>query len=298
MKEKIQNIEELNSYVFQCLKVNYSDYTLTIILDRPEVYNALNMQFINELLVVADFLELHEKNQREYYRIKNLKDFELRGIPFIEDFKEIRCIVFTSSGKNFCSGADLNWLKEGLEKTYDENFDDSYKLVLLLEKMYHLTIPIISLVNGFAVGGGVGLLLASDVVFATPKSRFGISEVTIGVIPVAIIKYLKLKFRDSDYRPYLLSGERFDVEVAKQIGIVNFIAEENEIESKVGEFRKKIINNGPIAVQKVKEIVNFVDKLDQKSYLNVSADIIAKLRQGNESINGIQSFLDKRKPKF
>ena len=61
---------------------------------------------------------------------------------------------------------------------------------------------------------------------------------------------------------------------------------------------KKIINNGPIAVQKVKEIVNFVDKLDQKSYLNVSADIIAKLRQGNESINGIQSFLDKRKPKF
>lgn len=298
MKNKISDIKELLEFDFQNLVVNYENYTLTIILNRPNVANALNQQFIEELLIVADFLEVHEKNQQEYYKIKNIKDFELNGIPFIEDFYEIRCILFKANGKHFCSGADLNWLKEGLDNTYDENFDDSFKLVLLLEKLFHLTIPIISKVDGFAVGGGVGILLASDIVIATPNSYFGISEVKFGIISVAIIKYLKLKFRDSDYRPYLLTGERFDVNIAKQIGIVNSVCELSEIEERVEEYKNKIINNAPIAVQKVKEIVNFVDKLDQKSYLNISADLIAKLRQGNESIKGIEHFLRKENPNF
>ncbi len=303
MKNIIKSIKELLEYNYQNLLIKYDDYLLTIILNRPKVANALNHQFIEELLLVADFLEIHEKNQQEYYKIKNIKDFELNIIPFIEEFQEIRCILFQSNGKHFCSGADLNWLKEGLENTYDENYLESEKLVVLLEKLYYLTIPIVSKVKGYAVGGGVGILLCSDIVFADLDSKFGISEVSIGVVPVAIIKYLKLKLKLSDFNPYLITGERFDVNIAKEIGLVNFIIDNNGNNNNnenniIDNYINKIVNNAPIAVQKVKEIINIIDLLDNKSYIKYSAELIAKLRQGNESIKGIEHFLNKENPNF
>lgn len=296
MKNQFRNLTELLEYKFQTILLNYEKYTFTITLNRADYYNALNHTMIEELYLVALYLSEHEKNQKDYNKIKNTKDFELSGIPFIEDFNEIRCILINALGKNFCSGADLNWLKEGLAKTYDENYDDSSKLVLLLENLHNLSIPIVSCVRGFVIGGGVGLLLVSDIVMASENAKFGISEVTIGVIPAAIIKYLKLKFRDRDFRPFLLTGERFDANKALEIGIVNFIDEDSNVENLANKYIKKIIENGPYAVQKVKEMLNYIDKLDEKTYINYVSDMIAKLRQGNESIKGIDSFLTKQKP--
>lgn len=298
MKNQFQNLNELLEYNFQTILLKYENYTFTITLNRAENFNSLNHYMIEELYIVALYLSEHEKNQKDYYKIKNTKDFELRGIPFIEDFIEIRCILINAIGKNFCSGADLNWLKEGLEKTYDENYDDSSKLVLLLVNLHNISIPIISCVRGFVIGGGVGLLLVSDIVISSNNAKFGISEVTIGVIPAAIIKYLKLKFRERDFRQFLLTGERFDANKALEIGIINFIDNDENIENLTNDYIDKIIKNGPYAVQKVKEMLNFIDKLDEKTYINYVSDMIAKLRQGNESIKGIDAFLSKQKPIF
>lgn len=298
MKNQFQSFEDFLTFEYKKVVVNYDNYVVNLTLNNPEKYNAMDGELISELLIISLYLQVHEKGQKDYLKIKNIKDFEIRGIPYIEDFQEIRCILINANGKNFCSGADLNWLKEGLNKTYDENYSDSLNLVLLLENLYYLSIPIVTIAQGYVIGGGVGLLLVSDVVLITEDSKFGISEVKIGVVPAAIIKYLKLRFRDSDFRHILLSGDRFDAKQALTMGLANYIVSEQESQEKVHQVVSTLIKNAPYAVQNTKEILNHIQNLDFKTYSPYVADKIAKLRQGNESIKGIDAFLSKQKPEF
>ncbi|PKL81290.1 MAG: enoyl-CoA hydratase [Ignavibacteriae bacterium HGW-Ignavibacteriae-4] len=244
----------------------------TITLNRPKKKNAMNDVMINELIDVFEQLELND---------------------------DIRVITITGEGDTFCSGADLNWLSEVKDFSYKQNYNESLKLVKLLKLVHEHYKPVICKVNGPAVGGGVGLMLASDIVIASEDSFFGLSEVAIGIIPAAIIPFLMSRMSESKAREYLITGHRLDAKEAERLNLINYYVKNNEIDEFTDQIVKRIKNNGMIAVSKVKEMVNTFSatKLDDDN-MEYIANIIAKLRTSEEGQEGISAFLEKRKPNW
>ena len=141
--------------MYKTIRFAEIDNVATITLARIEKKNAINSVMIEELTDVFELLELKD---------------------------EIRVITITGDGDTFCSGADLNWLSEVKDFSYKQNYNDSLKLVKLLKLIHEHYKPVICKVNGPAVGGGVGIMLASDIVIASDTSFFGLSEVAIGLL--------------------------------------------------------------------------------------------------------------------
>ncbi|MER3328032.1 MAG: enoyl-CoA hydratase/isomerase family protein, partial [Candidatus Kapaibacterium sp.] len=201
----------------------------TITLNRPNKKNAMNDVMINELIDIFEQLELND---------------------------DIRVITITGEGDTFCSGADLKWLSEVKDFSYKQNYNESLKLVKLLKLIHEHYKPVICKVNGPAVGGGVGLMLASDIVIASENSFFGLSEVAIGIIPAAIIPFLMSRMSEAKAREYLITGHRIDAVEAERLNLINYSVHPNELDEFTHQIVKKIKNNGMIAVSKVKEMVN------------------------------------------
>lgn len=244
----------------------------SITLNRPKKKNAMNDVMINELIDVFEQLELKD---------------------------DIRVITITGAGDTFCSGADLNWLSEVKDFGYKQNYNESLKLVKLLKLIHEHYKPVICKVNGPAVGGGVGLMLASDIVIASNDSFFGLSEVAIGIIPAAIIPFVMSRMSESKAREYLITGHRIDAKEAERLNLINYAVHPNELDEFTEQIVQRIKNNGMIAVSKVKEMVNAFSpsKLDDES-IEYIANIIAKLRTSEEGQEGISAFLEKRKPNW
>lgn len=257
---------------YKTIKYSESNKIANITLSRPEVRNAINSEMIAELTDIFEQIELND---------------------------DIRVIVLTGEGNTFCSGADLNWLREVKDYTYKENYTQSLELVKLLKIIHNHYKPVICKVNGSAVGGGVGLLLASDIVIANSNASFGLSEVAIGVVPAAIVPFLMSRISEVKAREYLITGKRLDSQTAKELGLINYLAQANELNSLTDEITNTICNNGRIAVSKVKEMINKFSSVDlSEKNIEYISNIIAKLRTSEEGQEGISAFLEKRKPNW
>lgn len=239
-----------------------------ITISRPEVKNAINSELIDKFLT-------------ELNKIEN---------------SDAKILIIKGENGVFSSGADLNWLKNVNHLTYDEIYNDSLNFVKLLNKINHFKIPVISVVNGAAIGGGAGIALSSDIVIASERAVFGISELYYGIVPAAIVPIVKKRMGETLAREYLITGERIKAEKALKFGMINYLIPENELESFTSEFIKKIINNAPNATKKVREMIREIDNIEsQDDYI---AKVIADLRVSDEGKEGINAFLEKRKPSW
>jgi len=245
---------------------NYFNHTLQIILNRPEVKNALNNQLISELSDIFSNLD---------------------------SYPDIKLVIIEGSGDSFCAGADLNWLAEAINMDYKSNFEDSLKLVEMLELIKRCPVPLIAKIHGSAIGGGVGIALVSDIVVASDASVFGFSEVAIGVVPAAIISLLINRVGETVARDLLLTGRRINGLEAKNIGVVNYVVPFYGLNAKVNEVAEKILSNAPNAVRITKEMI--IKSINHNTpYSNSDiADIIAKIRLSDEGRKGIASFLNR-----
>lgn len=240
-----------------------------ITLARPEVRNAINNKMVTELYEL--FSELENNN-------------------------EVRVIVITGEGKSFCAGADMNWLKSIADFSYDENYLESLNLVNLLYLIHNHPKPIIAKVNGSAVGGGVGLMLVSDIIIADKSAKFGLSEVAIGIVPVAIAPFVMHRIGETKAREYFLTGERIDASTAYKIGLINYAVDTEYIDEIVNAKVQIILNNGPKAIESIKNLMSRVNNSNfDKDYL---AQLIAQLRISDEGQEGMHAFLEKRKPNW
>jgi len=243
----------------------------TIKLNRPEVKNAINPALIDLL-------------SEELIKLKN------------DD--SVRVIIITGNGNTFCSGADLNWLGDVANYTYQENYNESVKFINLLNLINTHPKPIIAKVNGSAIGGGVGIMLACDIIIANKNAKFGLSEVAIGIVPAAIIHFLINRIGETKARELLITGNRIDAIDAEKISLINYCLEEDLIDKKVKEFTNKITMNGPKAMTKVKEMIHTLPNLNELDTDDYIAKTIAELRISEEGQIGINAFLKKEKPNF
>ena len=148
---------------WQTLKVAIKGRLATIVLNRPDVSNALNQTLVKEL----------ESGFRE-----------------VADSGEIRVIVLASTGKCFSSGADLRCVKTMADLSEEENIADAYRFAAMLRTIYTCPKPVIARVHGDAYGGGLGLIAAADIAVAADSACFSLSEVKLGLIPATISPYV------------------------------------------------------------------------------------------------------------
>ena len=244
---------------------------IRITLNRPEVHNAMN-----------------EKLMRELIQCFNKAD---------EDNK-IRIVVLTGNGKSFCAGADLNWMKRMANFSIEENIKDSKLLSDLYESIYSCSKPVIGKINGHAFGGGVGLVAACDISISPPGYKFAFSETKLGIIPSVISAYVVRRIGLANLKRLFITGERFTSEYAKEIGLIDYILEDEEIEPFIEKYVNIIRKSGPKSIIEIKNLANKYEKLSIKDYTDFTIKKIAELRVSEEGQEGINAFLEKRKPNW
>jgi methylglutaconyl-CoA hydratase len=200
---------------------------------------------------------------------------------------DARAVVLAGDGPSFCAGADVEWQRASIELSYDENVEDALRLYRMLETIDRCPAPVVVRVQGYALGGGSGLVACTDVAIASPDAVFGFSEVKLGIIP-AVISPFVLPRIGQHARRYFLTGERFGAETALRIGLVHEVVEELDeaIERIVGE----LLTSAPEATRAAKELVR------ERPPPEETARIAARLRSGDEGQEGLRAFLEKRIP--
>jgi len=244
---------------------------LRLTMNRPEVHNAFNATMIRELA-----LEFEEAR----------KD------------ADVRLVVLTGAGESFCAGADLNWMREIIRYSFEQNLRESRELAELMHSIYALPKPTIARINGAVIGGGTGLFSACDIVIASDRAKFGLSEVKIGLVPAAIGPYVIRRIGESAARELFLTGERFDAGRALEIGLVNKVVSHAELDDKVEEVVRLLLSSGPEAIAKCKELLQRVPAMGLDEAKSYTAEMIARLRVNPEGQEGMAAFLEKRKPRW
>jgi len=254
---------------YKTLLVDESEGVVFVTLNRPEVHNAFNDELIGEAI-------------------------DLFGS--IGTNASARAIVLRSSGANFCAGADLNWMSRMVSYTRDENIRDSSQLAKMFAIMNECPLPIIGRIQGAAIGGGVGLVAVCDIAVATRESKFGLSEVKLGILPAVISPYVIAKIGESHARALFMTGERFDAERALRIGLVHRAVNDDEsLDVTVHDILSQVMTSGPQAVRECKKLIAHVATHALDESVPYTIEKISERRVSEEGQQGMGAFLRKEK---
>jgi len=244
----------------------------TLTLSRPDVRNAFNDEVIAELKA---------------------------GFHAAGQAAEVRCVVLAAEGPAFCAGADLNWMRRMADYTRDENLADAGQLAAMLRAIYKCPKPTIARVQGDVFAGGVGLVAACDMAVSVDTATYCLSEVRLGLIPATISPYVIRAMGARASHRYFLTAERFSAAEAHRIGLVHEVVAADALEAKVAELTHALASASPNAVRACKRLVQDVAERDIDDALVAHTVAgIADIRSSDEGKEGVQSFLQKRKPSW
>jgi methylglutaconyl-CoA hydratase len=198
---------------------------------------------------------------------------------------DARAVVLAGDGQSFCAGADVEWQRSSIDLTYEENVDDAERLYRMLVAVDSCPAPVVVRVQGYALGGGCGLVACADVAVASAEAVFGFSEVKLGIIPAVISPFVLAKI-GAAARRYFLTGERFDAETALRIGLVHEVAA--DLDERVEKVVTELLTSGPEAVRAAKALVR------ERPPVAELPQIAARRRTSPEGQEGLSAFLDKR----
>ncbi len=261
----------MNSKGFETLIFKIQNGCGNVVLNRPDVHNAFNDKMIEELNAVFDEIE---------------KD------------QSIRVVILSGEGNSFCAGADLNWMRRVKDYSYEENLKESLALSDMLYKIYSCSKPTIAKVQGYAIGGGTGLVAVCDIAIASTDAKFSFSEVKLGLIPACISPYVVKKCGEGRCREFFLTGERMSAEKALNAGLVNIIVPPDCLDKAVDGLVNQLLSSGPEAIKKCKELLRTVPQMSVDEFKRYTAEVIAQMRISEEAQEGMSAFLEKRKPRW
>ena len=243
---------------------------LTLTLSRPEVRNAFNDEVILELT--------------EAFRDANTR-------------ADVRAVVLAAEGPAFCAGADLNWMRRMADYTRPQNLADAGALAEMLRTIYACVKPTIARVQGDAIAGGMGLVAVCDMAVSVDTAHYCLSEVKLGLIPATISPYVIRAMGARAAHRYFLTAERFNAQEAHRIGFVHEVVSAGQLDAKVAELTQALVNASPNAVRACKDLLQDVAGRDIEAPLIArTVEGIADIRASSEGREGVQSFLQKRKP--
>ena len=218
-----------------------------------------------------------------------------RAMDALGSEKGLRAVVISGNGRHFQAGADLRWLNAIRDGDWQQNLSASRATTEAVDRLNHLCVPTVALVNGFCVGGGTGLIAACDVVIAAADAKFAISEARWGLTAAVIVPHLVDAIGARQVRRYALTCERFDAVTAERLGLVHEVVPADRLLQRGEEIVAALLANGPRAIAETKAIA-----LDycaghlgggEKENLIVSH---ARKRVSEEAGEGLASFAEKR----
>jgi methylglutaconyl-CoA hydratase len=210
---------------------------------------------------------------------------------------DVRVMVLSSKGKNFSAGADLGWMKRMANYSYEENLRDANALALMLQTLNQIPQPTIARIQGAAFGGGIGLISCCDIAIATTSANFSLSEVKLGLVPATISPYVIAAIGERAARRYFITAETFDGHTAKRIGLINEVVDTESLDTQVEQITDALLANGPAAIKAAKQLVfDISGKAMDKDIIDHSCKTISAIRVSDEAQEGLNAFLEKRKP--
>jgi methylglutaconyl-CoA hydratase len=243
---------------------------VTVTMNRPQKKNAFNAELIGAL--------------REQF--ETLRDQEAVRVVFVE-----------GAGGAFSAGADLEWMRDAVEFTEEDNRDDAMRMAVMLKHLYDIPALTVALVEGGAFGGGVGLAAACDMAIAVKGARFSFSEVKLGLVAATISPYVVSAIGPRRARRLFSSGEVFSAEQAREFGLVDEVVDSVEaLAAAKARIGQEMLACAPGAVEASKQLVAHIigRHLDQ-ALMDHTARLIASRRVSDEGQAGVRAFLDGKK---
>lgn len=260
------------SMQFKTIKLESEGPVWTLTVNRPEALNALNSVVLNEM---AEALRL------------------VAELPF----EAARALVITGAGeKAFVAGADIKEIAA-------LNEEQAQAFALRGQSIFHelnlMKIPVIAAVNGFALGGGCELALACDFVIASDNAKFGLPEVTLGLIPgFGGTVRLSRAVGSRRARELTYTGDMISADEARSYGLVNKVVPLAELKGAVGAVVGKILLRAPIAVGQAKKSINRTWDMEVEEAQRFEAEAFSELFASEDVREGTTAFIEKRKPQF
>ena len=210
---------------------------------------------------------------------------------------DVRAVVLAAEGPAFCAGANLNWMRRMADYTREENLADASKLAAMLRTIAECPKPTIARVQGDVYAGGMGLVAACDMAVSVDTAWYCLSEVKIGLAPATISPYVIRALGARAAQRYFLTAERFTAAEAHRIGFVHEVVTADALDAKVDELLKALTSASPAAVVACKTLVADVVGRDiDEGLIAYTVEAIADIRASAEGREGVQAFLNKRKP--
>jgi len=243
-----------------------------ILLNRPEIHNAIDPIMIAELTQVFNTLTADET---------------------------MRAVVLRGAGKSFSSGADLNYMKSLVTSSKRENLEDAGRLAALFDVIYNCPLPVISVAHGNVSGGANGFIAASDIAFCADTTVFRFSELKLGLVPATISPYIIRRIGESLAAELMFTSRSFSGNQAFAYGLVNKSVKESELEATLQSFLKELKSSGPLALSKTKLLIRSISGKEIDSEIRrFTSRVIADVRISPEAQEGMKAFLEKRKPRW
>lgn len=239
---------------------------VTLTLNRPEVRNALSPQLLRGLLTAFED---------------------------VRDDEHVRAVVITGRGSAFSAGADLAWLSSLIDGSFEEHVEDSRRFERLLRAIDEAPVPVLARVNGHAIGGAAGLLGCVDVAIAVRGATFGFTEARLGLAPAMISAYVQPRIGVANARRYFLTGERFDADQARAIGLVHEVCSPDDLDTVVGEVLGDLLAGGPQAQRAIKPLIRRIAASSQPAETERErVELISRLRISEEAQTRMRFFLE------
>jgi methylglutaconyl-CoA hydratase len=253
------------------LRVERRDVAAYVTLNRPEVHNAFNARLIAELHAAFDYLSNED---------------------------DLRAVVLQGEGPSFCAGADLIWMRDSLDFTQEENVGDALKMSDMFRAIDSCRHPVIGRLHGAVLGGGSGLTAVCDIAIAAEGTRFGFTEVRLGISPAVISPFVLRKIGETHARALFVTAERIDTARALAIGLIHQVVPFDALDEAVEETLDNIAAGGPAGVRAAKLMSRTIPQLSEEEARSTTAATIAGLRVSPEGQEGIRAFLEKRPPSW
>lgn len=265
-----------NSY--KTIQFEKKEQAAVLTLDRPQKLNAFNLRMLEEML---------------------------DAIKYVNENDDIEFLIITGSGKAFCAGADLSSGK----KTFDKNFDTrdfhdaEYRKdaggILNLE-LYRCLKPVIIACNGDAVGVGATMQLPADIRIASPNARYGFVFANRGIVPDGCASwFLPRVIGISKSLQLCYSGKLIDAEEALNIGLIDYICDDNVVEYALDKGKALCSSSAPVSIAMTRQMIwSLSGESNPELAHEIESKAIDSRGQSDDAKEGVMSFLEKRKPKF
>jgi methylglutaconyl-CoA hydratase len=256
---------------FRYLQIEREGAVEHLTLNRPDVRNAFNEDVIAELTAWARAAAADHS---------------------------LRVVVLSGAGKVFSAGADANWMAKMVGYSREENVQDATRMAEMFLALNTLPAAVVGRIHGAALGGGAGLTAICDIAIAEDGALFGFTETKLGILPAVISPYVLPKIGPSAARELFLTGMRFSAARAKEIGLVHSVVPATELDNVIQMYVDELLSASPSGIAASKALIPQVWGRSPQDAMVLTANAIASQRVSAEGQEGLQAFLEKRKPSW